>query len=211
MNLRVLDMFAGLGGWGSAFKDRGHTVISTDINPDFHTTVTGDILDPEVVETLIDLGPYDVILASPPCEGFSVMNIGRNWNHDNTPKTETAALGVRLVEQTRQVIEQLNPAVFIIENPRAKLRKLPVMGGLERRTVTYCQYGLPTMKPTDLWGGFPPTLSLSPPCHNGDPCHDAAPRGSRQGIQGIRGSAERALVPYELSHAVCLACEEYLK
>jgi hypothetical protein len=29
-------MFAGLGGWGSAFRDRGHKVVSTDIDPAFH-------------------------------------------------------------------------------------------------------------------------------------------------------------------------------
>jgi hypothetical protein len=39
-------------------------------------------------------------------------------------------------------------------------------------------------KPTDLWGGFPPSLILKAPCKNGDPCHVAAPRGSSTGIQG---------------------------
>jgi hypothetical protein len=210
--MNALDMFSGKGGWASAFRARGHHVVTTDLGPQFECDVTGDILDDEVVDRILALGPYDVVLASPPCEGFSVMNIGKNWTPppDNQPKTETARMGVRLVERTLEVIRRIVPAVYIIENPRAKLRKLPVMDGIERRTVTYCQYGHRTMKPTDLWGGFPPTLELHPICKNGAPCHDPAPRGSKQGVQGIATSADRALVPYALSEQVCIACEEYL-
>lgn len=208
--MRVLDLFSGLGGWASAFRDRGHLVITSDLNPDFDCTITGDIMDGGTVASIVLAGPYDVVLASPPCEGFSVMNIGRNWTTDHQPKTYTARLGVQIVEATLSLIRELDPAVWVMENPRAKLRKLPVMEGLERRTVTYCQYGLTTMKPTDLWGGFPPTLSLKPICKNGDPCHERAPRGSKSGIQGIASSAERALVPYQLSEAVCIASEQYL-
>ncbi len=209
--MRVLDLFSGLGGWSSAFRERDHEVITSDLDPRFGCTVTGDILDDSVALDIIAQGPYDIILASPPCEGFSVMNIGKNWTPppEHAPKTDTARLAVRLVERTRQVIDTLQPRAFIIENPRAKLRKLPVMAGLERRTVTYCKYGLTVMKPTDLWGGFPPTLTLRPPCKNGDPCHESAPRGSKRGIQGIADSAERAKVPYLLSLAVCEAMERW--
>lgn len=210
--MRALDLFSGLGGWGSAFRERGHEVVTSDLDLRFGCDITGDILADATVDAIIAAGPYDIILASPPCEGFTVMNIGRNWFHDGTPKTDTARLGLRIVEMTRWLINGLDPAAFIIENPRAKLRKLPVMDGLERRTVTYCQYGLTSMKPTDLWGGFPPTLELHPPCKNGDPCHVSAPRGSRTpgSIQGMKDSAERAKVPYDLSLAVCIAMEEML-
>ena len=154
----------------------------------------------------------DVILASPPCEGFSVASIGRHWNHDNTPKTHKAAYSMEIVRKTLEVIKLYQPRFFVIENPRGKLRKLDFMNQewLERRTVTYCQYGDRRMKPTDLWGGFPPSLELKPVCKNGMPCHVAAPRQSSTGSQGMPADVS-AKIPRELSLAVCLAAEEDMK
>jgi hypothetical protein len=217
--VRVLDLFAGLGSGTIAFADRGHEVVTTDIHSEFKTTVTRDILDADTLCQLIELGPYDFVWASPPCQGFSVMNIGKNWHYDGTPKTDTARMGLRLVERAIKIIHVIKPAAFIIENPRAKLRKLSVMEGLERRTVTLCQYGMPYMKPTDLWGGFPPGLVLKPICKNGAPCHIAAPRGSRTGSQGTlksmqtfkagtpQATAAYRRIPYDLSLDICLAVE----
>lgn len=204
--MRVLDLFAGLKGWSSVFEERGHECVSVDFNEKFEVTKHMDILEANPWDFG---GDFDVVLASPPCEGFSVMQIGRNWTHDHKPKTEKAMMAECLVEKTLEIIKELNPAYFVIENPRAKLRKLPLVQRLERRTVTYCGYGERRMKPTDLWGGFPPSLVLKPACNNGAPCHDAAPRGSRTGTQGM-DSALSAKIPRELALAVCLACEQDL-
>lgn len=203
--LRMLDLFSGLGGWAGAWRDAGHEVITVDLDPRFKTDIVGDVaqLRPE------DL-PWrpDVILASPPCEAFSVMVIGRNWHHDGTPKNEKSALAVELVRATMRLIDVLAPAYWIMENPVGKLRVLPVVSELERRTVTFCQYGETRMKPTDLWGGFPPSLWLRPPCSQGSPCHVAAPRGSRGAgtTQGMKNAALRAEIPRELSAHVLEAC-----
>lgn len=230
--MKVLDLFAGLRGWSEPFEARGHTVFSIDYDPKFDVSLVADI--EKVTPADIPWKP-DIILASPPCEAFSVMTIGRNWTMQHTPKTEKAELAVRLVEATRRLIDELEPAYFVIENPRAKLRKLSVLADYERRTVTYCQYGEPYMKPTDLWGGFPPSLVLAPPCKNGSDCHTAASRGSVTGIQGgtartkFRGgmiedmaripswdprrvelSALRAKIPVALALAVCRAAEDDL-
>jgi len=217
--MRVLDLFAGLESGTRPFADRGHEVVTTDIHAVFKTTVPGDLLDDDIVGTVLALGPYDFVWASPPCQGFSVMNIGRNWYHDGTPKTDTARMGLRLVERALEVIDLIRPQAFIIENPRAKLRKLPAVSGLERRTVTLCQYGMPYMKPTDLWGGFPPGLVLRPMCKNGDPCHVSAPRGSRTGSQGTlrsmqtfkdgtpEATAAYRRIPYDLAMDICVAAE----
>lgn len=205
--LKVLDLFAGLGGWSGAFQDRGHQVTTLDMEARFGCTVTADILDVASLDELPG-APFDIVLASPPCESFSVLTIGRNWTgpHDrprHAPKTPKARLALEIVETTRTLIEAHAPSFFLIENPVAKLRKLPALAGLERRTVTYCRLGEPFRKPTDLWGGFPPSLVLPVPCRTvngrvverdglawaidhltGEPCHVSAPRGSRTGIQG---------------------------
>lgn len=193
--MRVLDLFCGLKGWAEPFVERGHEVVTLDVNPRFKADLVQDILTTKATDF-----PWqpDVILASPPCEGFSVMNIGRNWSHDHTPKTDKARLAQAIVLATLDLIREMKPKFFVIENPRAKLRKMPFMAPLERRTVTYCKYGEKRMKPTDLWGGFPPSLVLHPACGNGDPCHDRAPRGSTTGTQGM-DSATAAKIPRALS------------
>ena len=211
--MRVLDLYSGFGGWGQAFSDAGHEVVTVDFEPMFNPTIVGDI---NLMTASEVPGPWDAVLASPPCQKFSVTTIFRHWNKPGkiyVPKTEEATFALRLVQSTLRLIEEVKPRFWIMENPRGLLRKLPVMVPYERRTVTYCQYGDTRMKPTDLWGRFPTSLRLEPPCHNGDSCHIAAPRGSQTGTQGRKSiaSAVRSdegvyayggFIPYALSKAV---------
>jgi hypothetical protein len=79
------------------------------------------------------------------------------------------------------------------------------MRGLPRHTVTYCQYGDTRMKPTDIWTNHPDP-QFKPPCKNGDPCHQRAPRGSMTGTQGLRGAKLRSVIPEELCEHVADIC-----
>lgn len=197
--LKVLDLFSGINGWGNPFRVRGHEVIGIDFDPKTPADIHADLLTYD-----LDALPWrpDVILASPPCEAFSVMNIGKNWYHDGTPKTESARLGLRLVLRTLQIVHELEPSWWVMENPRDKLRALPIVSGLGRRTVTYCQYGERRMKPTDLWSDrWPVHLKLLPPCNNGDACHVRAPRGSKTGTQGFGSYHEKGKIPEALASA----------
>ena len=81
------------------------------------------------------------------------------------------------------------------------------MQGLPRYTVTYCKYGDFRMKPTDWWTNHP-NPKFKPPCKNGDPCHQAAPRGSRTGTQGLKGAKDRSVIPPELCEHIAKICEE---
>ena len=83
------------------------------------------------------------------------------------------------------------------------------MHGLERYTLTYCQYGDTRMKPTDIWTNHPDPKFL-PPCRNGDPCHVPAPRGSRTGTQGLKGAVERSRIPEAPCEHIVDICEERL-
>jgi hypothetical protein len=191
----VLDLFSGLGGWSAPFKDAGHDVITLDLDGRFHPTICEDALRlaPK------DFYNFDAIFASPPCEAFSVAALGHHWQLGYEPATEHAHTSLALVHWTLAVIEAAQPAVWVVENPRGMLRKLGLMDRYERVTVTYCQYGDTSMKPTDLWGGFPKDWAPRPMCRNGASCHEAAPRGARTGTQGKDGAANRAEIPYELA------------
>ena len=204
--MKVLDLFSGLGGWSQAFKDRGHEVVTIDNNPKFNPTYCEDIMNvsAESLKNKLNLLiPFDVILASPPCEHFSVMAISKHWSKDGLPNEETKK-SIELVKHTQQLIHNLNPEFYFIENPMGMMRRVI---GKPTATITQCQYGNPYMKMTDLWGKFPKSFTPKK-CNYGDPCHPRTPRGSNtSGIQKLKTREERALIPYGLSLAVCVACE----
>lgn len=199
--MKILDLFAGLGSATTAFAKEGHDIVSLDFNPRFNCTITEDILN-ITVDGLRRYGPFDFIWASPPCETFSVASIGHHWGGGHRaylPKTDRAKNAFKIVSHTINLIAILKPKYgWMMENPRGVLRKLPVVSGLPRATITYCQYGDSRMKPTDLWGDFPANWQARPMCKNGAPCHTPAPRGARTGTQGIMGAAERAVIPITL-------------
>lgn len=201
--MNVLDLFSGLGGFSQAFKDRGHNVLTVDIDPKFNPDLTMDVMDidPEFLKATTPHLPH-VILASPPCNCFSVASIGRYW--DGGQPSPEAKESIRLVAHTIKIISVLNPDFWFLENPRGMMRK--VLGD-PGATITQCQYGMPYMKPTDLWGLFPKSFEPKS-CKNGAPCHERAPRGTQAGLQRIKTPELRAKIPYDLSMAICKACEK---
>lgn len=212
MQLNILDLFAGTGSSTMAFVDRGHNVVTVELDPAHNPDVVADVTELAAEYLMHEFGQFDFIWASPPCTAFSVASIGHHWQGDaygKSPKTQAAIDAQETVRATLELIERLNPTVgFLMENPRGILRKLAVVSGYKRETVTYCQYGEFRMKPTDLWGGIGPDRWIpSRSCRNGDSCHEAAPRGARTGTQSIVGAKDRSRVPYRLSTEVALQVE----
>ena len=189
---KIVDGFSGKGGAmrRGILENLGYEYITFDIDGTYGPTFQSDIME------MKRLPEGDVYSMSVPCESFSVSSIGHHWNKDNTPKTEQARRSVELVKHTLYLLEKTGKP-FWIENPRGKLRKLGILDGLKRNTITYCQYGDSRMKPTDIWYfGF--EWEARPMCKNGDPCHVPAPRGSRTGTQGRGSYADKSIVPTEL-------------
>lgn len=200
--MKVLELFAGTRSIGKAFERRGHTVYSVEWDRK-HENIDwyADISKITAQDILLRFGQPDVIWASPDCTSYSIAGISHHRkkleNGELAPISDYAKFCDMTNKHVIDLIKELDPKYYFIENPRGGLRKMQFMKDLPRHTITYCQYGDIRMKPTDIWTNHP-NPRFKPMCRNGDPCHESAPRGSRTGTQGIKGSVDRSRIPARL-------------
>jgi hypothetical protein len=211
-SMKVLELFAGNGVISEAFRKRGHEAYTVDWNESLELSLCADISTLEK-EQILELckGKPDVIWASPDCTTYSVAGIGNHrrmnpYTYELEPISEYASFCDNCNRHLIELIRQLSPRFYFIENPRGGLRTMSFMAGIPRYTVTYCQYGEERMKPTDIWTNHP-NPRFFPPCKNGDPCHVRTPRHSKVGTQGLRDSLERAKIPDMLCNHIVDICE----
>jgi len=221
--MKILELFSGTASFSKVAMGGGHQVFTVDIEPQFNPSLCIDImqLTPEMI--LEQFGQPDIIWASPPCTTFSVASLRHYWENGK-PKNYKALQGIAVAKKTLEIIKALNPKFFIIENPRGMLRKQDFMQEMKRTTVTYCQYGLEYQKATDLWNNLE-NWNPRPMCSPKSPCHVRSPRGSKNGIQGLKAktgfhpdfaykidrkggsAAMRAIVPESLCKEILEACK----
>lgn len=213
--MKILELFAGTRSIGKAFEKNGHEVFSVEWDKDFENIdLNADIGQLTSEEILAKFGKPDVIWASPDCTTFSIAAIShhRRKNEETgnlDPVSDYAKFCDKVDQNVLKLIRELKPKFYFIENPRGGMRKMTWMSELPRFTVTYCQYGDTRMKPTDIWTNHP-NPKFKPMCKNGDPCHESAPRGSKTGTQGLKGSKDRSKIPQKLCEHIVTICEEYI-
>ena len=231
--MKVLELFAGTRSIGKAFEAKGHEVFSVEWDKKFENVdLYADIMNVTAEEIIEKFGRPDVIWASPDCTTFSVAAIShhrrKNYETGNLdPVSDYAKFCDAVDQHVLQLIRDLKPKYYFIENPRGGMRKMTWMQGLPRYTVTYCKYETDKpvsqrrMKPTDIWTNHPDP-KFKPICKNGDPCHSRAPRSATlkklkaQGIEievggtqyGMTGSRDRSVIPEELCKHIVDICEE---
>lgn len=191
----VIDLFSGMGGWSAAFRDRGWQVIMVDNNPKFNPHICVDIMD--LPSYILPKKP-EVILASPPCNRFSMNAVTFNWKKRKI-KNQATVIAVGMVAKTLFLIKELKPRYWVLENPRGMLRN--VLGKPDVETF-FASWGSSNLKPTDLWGRMPFMEWPQPK------------EWARDGEEGCtrkkKNSAIAAEIPYNLSMALCLAIEDEL-
>ena len=210
--MKVLELFAGTRSIGRAFERNGHEVYSVEWDRSFENINwyedIGKITAKDILERF---GRPDVIWASFDCSSFSIAAIShhRKKNPETgnlDPVSDYAKFCDYVDQNVLKLIADLNPTYYWIENPVGGLRKMVWMQDIPYRyTTTYCQWGDTRMKPTDLFTNYP--NATFPRCKNGDPCHERAPRGSRTGTQGLKGSKERSKIPDSLCDYIVTLCE----
>ena len=189
----------------------GHEVFSIEWDKRFENIdLYADIGTITADDILKNFGRPDVIWASPDCTTYSIAAISHHRRKEDdgnlAPVSEYAKFCDNVNQHVLKLIHELNPKYWFIENPRGGLRKMRFMKDLPRYTLTYCQYGDTRMKPTDIFTNHP-NPCFKPPCHNGDPCHVAAPRGAKTGTQGLKGHIERSIIPDRLCDHIVDICE----
>lgn len=201
--MNVLELFAGSRSIGKVGDKLGMNVFSVDWEKYEDIDLCIDVA--KLKKEDIPFVP-DFVWASPDCTTYSIAAISTHRNNTE-PKSEYAkkcdTTNQHFISLIKEWLE-INPdMVFFIENPRGMLRKMPWMQEFKRHTIWYCQYGDERAKPTDIWTNSDKWIP-KPVCHNGNKeCHHApAPRGSKTGTQGRKGSYERSKIPEKLCYEV---------
>ena len=210
--MKVLELFAGTRSIGKSFENKGHKVFSVEWdkqheNIDLYIDIN-DLTSDMVIEKF---GKPDIIWASPDCTTYSIAGISHHRIKEESgnlkPISNKAKFSDETIKHVLDLIRELKPKYFFIENPRGGLRKMEFMQDINKYTVTYCQYGDFRMKPTDIFTNHSEP-NFKPMCKNGDPCHVSAPRGSKTGTQGIKGKVDRSRIPEKLCDYIVSICEE---
>jgi hypothetical protein len=213
--MKVLELFAGTRSVSRAFEQRGHETYSVEWNKDFEGISLYADISTLTAQQIVELcgGVPDVIWASPDCTSYSVMAISKHREKERdgtlTPKSEYAKFCDMTNSHVIDLIKELKPKLYFIENPVGALRKMAFMKGIPRYTVAYCQYGDFRQKPTDIWTNHP-NPDFKPMCKRGAPCHMSAPRGSKSGTQLIKGARDRARLPDLLCQHIVDISEDYI-
>ncbi len=214
--MKLLELHAGSRSIGKVAQSLGMQVFSVDWEGYDNINLIADI--EHLKKEDIPFIP-DIIWSSPDCTTYSIAGISHHRKEKTyKPKSDYAKKCDRLnINQIKLIKEylKLNPNLkYFIENPRGAYRKMPFIKFSDRGTIWYCRYGDNRAKPTDIFTNHLYTMfningwHPRPLCFNGNKhCHhEEAPRGSKTGTQGIKGTYYRSKIPEELCLEILTSC-----
>lgn len=121
--MKVLELFAGTRSIGKAFEKEGHEVYSIEWdkkheNIDWYV----DILEITSQDIVKRFGKPDLIWASPDCTSYSIAAISHHRTKEEdghlAPKSEYAKQCDKVNQHVLELIKELEPTYYFIENPR---------------------------------------------------------------------------------------------
>lgn len=138
MSKKMLDLFAGTRSVSRAFEKAGWETYSVEWDKKFKDISLYADISKLTADDIIRLcnGKPDVIWASPDCSSYSVAAISHHREKVGdtlVPRTEYAKFCDMTNRHVLELIEELKPRYFFIENPRAGLRKMDFMRERARR------------------------------------------------------------------------------
>ena len=150
--LRILDLCSGTKSVSKAVHTlfRNAVIVTLDIDSKSRPTHVEDITTWNPLTTYRQ-GHFDMIWCSPPCTEYSYAKTMGQRDLDNADQRVKACL---------RIIQQLQPKVWALENPVGLLEKREFMQEHAnlKHTTTYCCYGMPYRKATNIWTNAPVLL-----------------------------------------------------
>lgn len=197
--MRTVEIFAGTCSFSKVAKERGHDIQTTDYNSEFNCDLTGDVLNEQIQDQIFEqVKKADVVWMSPVCTKWSLAAGNTYWTKYRQPKRDDTYDAIKMMLFCRFIADycEKHNKIFFIENPNG--RAVWIMDNQYLKRCWYCQYGDTRAKPTNIWTNLKDWTPKV--CHNGneDCHHEAAPRGSKTGTQGLKDNKERSIVPREL-------------
>ena len=115
---KAVDLFSGAGGLSLGFTQPGRVeiVAAAENNPNVRKTykrnlkvprLYSDVRTIDYAELLEAVGPIDIVIGGPPCQGFS---------NANRQHTTIVSMNNRLVKEYIRAICELKPQAFVMEN-----------------------------------------------------------------------------------------------
>ena len=208
--MKVLELFAGTRSIGRAFERKGHDVFSIDYCRDFEgMSLYADIGELTAEDILEKFGHPNVIWASPCCVTYSVAGIRYHRKPDPAtgrwilPADTYAAFCDRTNEHLIELIRELDPEIWFIENPKGNLQHMPFMQPLNgfKNDVCYCQYGDRRKKPTNIWTNADISFLVCP----GATCGHWRSKGGASDL--VHGSKSRGVIPEGFCDYIVSECE----
>jgi hypothetical protein len=200
--MKLLDLFAGMGGWSVGFHREGFECLGIDIvdvgYP--YELIVSDIRDYHPVPVSVE-----VIVASPPCTEYSQLTM-LSYQKGQRAKPDPEK-GNELVREAKRVIDEAKPKFWILEN---------VYGSIPHITSIL---GKPMFiaKPWVLWGNLPPFMFEFEPKRggHGKGGNILGKGGGRIGLpedfpfDPLR-SWKRARIPVWLAQTIAKECKKIL-
>jgi hypothetical protein len=203
---RLLELMAGTGSIGKAFRALGWETVSLDMDPKTHPDIVADVLtwDPGQPDA------YDCVWCSPPCTEFSRALTTRPRDLD---------AGRRVVARCLEIIQHLRPKIWFMEYPgTGLLPRDPLVSELPFKMVTYCKYGSDDHRYRKLTWIATNALFWTPQpvCCKASPCEwleegrhpECAQRGPTKCKQGWRGGHCTQKQLYSMPPKLCLEIAE---